>query len=226
MAYALPTRSGSEDPVFGSYLELLPSNKLPSKTEIYRNFLYRRELENPTIFQRSGNHGKLIKLLDTDTKNKIVNDLIESLTQIWWTKASIPVREHRHIFDEIKKLLKEASEFSKDLDKVKVEGRDGYLQRKGFDKILDISKCRCFSRAKSIQDVQWSLCKCKTKFPKAEIDFYAAQKFLRSGTIGGIDLKGLFIIFPQKLRQINTFLLIYRYSNSPETRGTKFEKTE
>ena len=190
MAYALPTRSGSEDPVFGSYLELLPSNKLPSKTEIYRNFLYRRESEIPTIYQRSGNHGKLVKSLDSDTKNKIVNDLIESLTQIWWTKASIPVREHRHIFDEVKKLLKEAAEFSKDMLTFKKVGREEFLKSKGFDKILDISKCRCFTRAKSIQEVQWSLCKCVPKFPKNEISFYAAQKFSRRGTIGGIDLKG------------------------------------
>ena len=193
MAYALPTRSGSEDPVFGSYLELLPSNKLPSKTEIYRNFLYRRELEIPTIFQRSGNHGKLIKSLDSDTKNKIVNDLIENLTKIWWTKASIPVREHRHIFDEVKKLVKEAAEFSKDMSIFKKIGREEFLKRKGFDKILDISKCRCFTRTKSIQEVQWSLCKCVPKFPKNEISFYAAQKFSRSGTIGGIDLKGVAI---------------------------------
>ena len=74
--------------------------------------------------------GKLIKLLDSYTKDKIFNDLIESLT-----KASIPVGEHKHIFDNLKKLLKEASEFSKDLGKIKVEGRNGYLQRKGFDKM-------------------------------------------------------------------------------------------
>ena len=188
MAYALPTRSGSEDPVFGSYLELLPSNKLPSKTEIYRNFLYRREPEIQSIYQRNG---KLIKSVDSTTKNKIINDLIASLTQIWWTKASIPVREHKHIFDELKKLLKEAAEFSKDMSTFKKIGREEFLKRKGFDKILDISKCRCFTRTKSIQEVQWSLCKCVPKFPKNEISFYAAQKFSRSGTIGGIDLKGI-----------------------------------
>ena len=193
MAYALPTRSASQDPVFGNYLELLPSNKLPLKSEIYRNFLFRRESEVQTIFPRSGNHGNLVKKLDSDTKNKIVNDLVKCLIQIWWNKASIPVRDYDTIFVEVKNLIKAGSELSKSMSTFKKIGREEFLQRKGFDKILDISKCRCFTRAKSIQEVQWSLCKCVPKFPKNEISFYAAQKFSRSGTIGGIDLKGLFV---------------------------------
>ena len=119
--------------------------------------------------------GKLIKLLDSDIKDKIVNDLIESLTQIQWTKASIPVGEHKHIFDDLKKLLKEASEFSK----IKVQGRNGYLHRKGFDKILDISKCWCFTRVKSIQDIQWYLCKCQAKISQKEISFLCCSEILK-----------------------------------------------
>ena len=191
MAFALQTRSASEDPVFGSYLENLPSNKLPLKTEIYRNFLYRRESEVQTIFQRSGNHGNLIKKLDYGTKNKIVNDLVKCLIEVWWNKASIPVRDYDNIFVDVKNLIQEGSELSKSMSQFKKLGREEFLKRKGFDKIVDISKCRCFTRAKSIQDVQWSLCKCVPKFPKNEISFYAAQKFSRSGTIGGIYLKGV-----------------------------------
>ena len=85
-SYVLPTRSSSEDPIFGSYLEVLPSNKLPLKSEIYRNFLYRRESVVQTIFQRNG---KLIKKLDSANKNQIVHDLVECLKQIWWNVASI-----------------------------------------------------------------------------------------------------------------------------------------
>ena len=190
MAYALPTRSASEDPIFGSYLEHLPSNKLPLKTEIYRNFLYRREPVVQTIFQRNG---KLIKKLDSDTKNNIVHDLVACLKEIWWTKASIPVREDLSIFVDVKNLIDKAAEFSKDMSTFKRLGREEFLQKKGFDKILDISKCRCFTKAKSSQEVEWSLCKCVPKFPKNEISFYAEQKFSRRGTIGGIDLKGLII---------------------------------
>ena len=189
MAYVLPTRSSSEDPIFGSYLEVLPSNKLPLKTEIYRNFLYRRESVVQTIFQRNG---KLIKKLDSANKNQIVHDLVECLKEIWWKKASIPVRDDLNTFVDVKNLIDKASEFSKDMSTFKKVGREEFLQRKGFDKILDISKCRCFTKAKSIQEVEWSLCKCKPKFPEKEISFYAEQKFSRSGTIGGIDLKGVF----------------------------------
>ena len=49
---------------------------------------------------------------------------------------------------------------------------------------------RCFSQAKTVQEIQWSLCKCTPKFPQKELDFYAEQKFTRKGTFGGIDLKG------------------------------------
>ena len=162
-SYVLPTRSSSEDPIFGSYLEHLPSNKLPLKTEIYRNFLYRREPVVQTIFQRNG---KLIKKLDSDTKNNIVHDLVACLKEIWWTKASIPVREDLSIFVDVKNLIDKASEFSKDLSTFKKIGREEFFRRKGFDQILDISKCRCFTKAKSIQEVEWSLCKCKPKQKK------------------------------------------------------------
>ena len=142
MAYALSTRSASEDPIFGHYLDQLPQNKLPLMTEIYRNFLFRRETEFQQLYVR---HGKVIKRLDETTTNKIVNDLVESLKHIWWTKASIPVREDRHIFSDVKKVVTEAKKCAKDSSSIKTAGqREEYLKRKGFDRILDISLCRYF----------------------------------------------------------------------------------
>ena len=133
------TRSSTEDPIFGKNLDKFLETKLPLKTEIYRNYLYRREAEFKLVYTRSG---KVIKSLDTATKNKIINDLVESLKHIWWTKASIPVREDRVIFVDIKNMLIEGSNFNKDQKSIKIMGKDEYLKRKGFDKILDISKCR------------------------------------------------------------------------------------
>ena len=50
---------------------------------------------------------------------------------------------------------------------------------------------RCFSKAKTVQEIEWSLCKCTPKFPQNELAFYAEQKFTRKGTITGhLDLKG------------------------------------
>ena len=67
----------------------------------------------------------------------------------------------------------DASEFSTFMSKLKKLGRGEFLQRKGFD----VSKSKCFTKAKSIQEVAWSLWKCKPKFPeKKEISFYATQE--------------------------------------------------
>ena len=138
--YVLQTRSGSEDPIFGQYLEQLPSNKLPSMTEIYRNFLYRRESEIQRLFQRDG---RLVKTLEAKSRNQIVNDLVENLKLIWWNGASIPVRDDKNLFLDVKNLVLEpGSKFVKDSSRIKKIGKEEYLKRKGFDKILDISKCR------------------------------------------------------------------------------------
>ena len=57
---------------------------------------------------------------------------------------------------------------------------------------------RCFYKAKSVDEIEWSLCKCNPKFPKDELPFYAEQKFTRKGTIStNLDLKG-----SQKLQKI------------------------
>ena len=138
-SYALQTRSASEDPVFGNYLEQLPSNKLPTKTEIYRNFLFRREPEIDRLYQRNK---KIVKSIDETTRNKIIHEIVENLKQIWFIGASIPVRDDEVLFIDVKNLITKGSEFSKDLSRVKSLGRDEYLKRKGFDVILDISKCR------------------------------------------------------------------------------------
>ena len=72
---------------------------------------------------------------------------------------------------------------------------------------IDISKCRIsryFTEAKSIQEVELSLCKGKPKFPEKAISFYAAQKFSISVTIGGIDLQGTKMNTVWKLEDFST----------------------
>ena len=49
---------------------------------------------------------------------------------------------------------------------------------------------RCFTKAKSVEEIEWALCKCTPKFPQNELAFYAEQRFTRKGTFGGLDLKG------------------------------------
>ena len=137
--YALKTRSGAEDPIFGNYLEQLPFNKLPNLTEIYRNYLFRRESEIDRLYQRDG---KIVKSLDESTRNKIVYQIIENLKQIWWNGASIPVRDDTNLFVEVKKLIIESAKLSKSLSTAKKMGRDEFLKSKGYDRIFDISKCR------------------------------------------------------------------------------------
>ena len=145
--YALQTRSGAEDPVFGHYLEQLPSNKLPTMSEIYRNFLYRKESEVQRIYQRNK---KIIKSIDSTTKNNIINELVENLKTIWWNGASIPVRDDRNLFVETKNLIDKGADFGKDSKTWKSIGKEEYLKRKGFDKIFDISRCRYVSHSVEI----------------------------------------------------------------------------
>ena len=158
--YALKTRSGAEDPIFGNYLEQLPFNKLPNLTEIYRNYLFRRESEIDRLYQRNG---KIIKSLDESTKNKIVHQIIENLKQIWWNGASIPVRDDQITFTELKKKLTiEAPKFSKSLSTAKKMGKDEFLKSKGYDRIFDISKCRYFEFENQFVSIfYWVLSKTK-----------------------------------------------------------------
>ena len=139
--YALKTRSGAEDPIFGHFLEQLPFNKLPNSTEIYKNFLFRRESEIDRLYQRNG---KIIKSLDETTKNEIYHQIVKDLKQIWWNRASIPVRDDLNLFVAVKNLITAGSKFSKSPTTVQKMGKDEFLKSKGFDKILDISKCRYF----------------------------------------------------------------------------------
>ena len=137
--YALRTRSGAEDPIFGCYLEQLPCNKLPIKSEIYRNFLFRKESNFERLYQRDN---KIIKSLDSTTKNTIIHELVANLKDIWWNRASIPVRDDTNLFVDVKNLITEGSELSKNVSRARSVGKAEYLKTKGFDKILDISKCR------------------------------------------------------------------------------------
>ena len=157
--YALQTRSGAEDPIFGTYLEHLPSNKLPTLTEIYRNFLFRRESEIDRLYKRNG---KILKSLTETSKNKIANEIIEDLKNIWWNGASIPVRDDTNLFVEVKKLIKESAKLSKSLSTAKKMGKDEYLKSKGYDRVFDISKCRYFEFENQFVSIfYWVLSKTK-----------------------------------------------------------------
>ena len=136
---SVSTRSSNQDPIFGTFLDKLPQNQLPNKTEIYRNYLYRRELEFHKVFQRDG---KTIKAVDADTKTKIVNDIVRDLKFVWWDRASIPVRDDRNIYQDIMNILVDASKFVKDISTIRQKGPNEYLKKNGFFKVLDISKCR------------------------------------------------------------------------------------
>ena len=149
--YALRTRSSAEDPIFGNYLEQLPSNKLPTMTEIYRNFLFRKESEIARLFQRNK---KVVKCKDsTTTKNKIITELYQDLKLIWRNGASIPVRDDKNLFVEVKNLIDKGADFAKDSKTWKSIGKEEYLKRKGFDKIFDISRCRYVSHSVKITEL-------------------------------------------------------------------------
>ena len=140
--YARSTRSTMSDPIFGAYLDRLPMSRLPTMTEIYRNFLHRKESEFHLIYSRGD---KVVKSLDQNTKNKIIKEMAIDLKAIWWTEASIPVKDDGHIREDIRKLVEAGAKLSKDTSQAKKLGNEEFLKRKGFSTILDISKCRYLS---------------------------------------------------------------------------------
>ena len=137
--YAGTTQSSSEDPIFGTYLQQLPHSRLPTMTDIYRHFLYLRESEDHISYMRNG---KIVKSLTQPARNRIVTNITQELKNIWWNEASIPVREDKNINRDVANLVQQGSEFIKEISQVKEIGREEFLKRKGFTKVLDISKCR------------------------------------------------------------------------------------
>ena len=132
------TRSTTEDPIFGQHLEKLPENKLPIMKDIFRLYLHRREPEL-RVYERAG---KLVKQIDPDTKTELIKSLIVDIKHIWWTRASIPVQEDKQIKEKLTNLVNAATDFPKDIARVKAIGKDQYLINKGFCQLFDVSKCR------------------------------------------------------------------------------------
>ena len=107
------TRSATEDEVFGQFLDKLPENHLPSRIEVARHILFRRDRDCDSSFMRSG---KLIKSLKPATKLRIIHDICEKLIYIWKEKASIPVKSNRAIERNIETLMDEILSCSKDIN--------------------------------------------------------------------------------------------------------------
>ena len=180
------TRSATEDEVFGQFLDKLPENHLPSRIEVARHILFRRDRDCDSSFMRSG---KLIKSLKPATKLRIIHDICEKLIYIWQEKASIPVKSNRAIERNIETLMDEILSCSKDINSFK--GSHGnkpdwkieFIRAKGFLSLFDISLCQCFSKCKEEKEFDISLCTCKPKFPERELKFYAQQKLFGKGKI-------------------------------------------
>ena len=62
---------------------------------------------------------------------------------------------------------------------------------------------RCFTKVKSIEEMVLELCKCKTKFLKDELPFYAEQKFTRKGYITRhVDVRGSNLLQKQEAKNL------------------------
>ena len=79
---------------------------------------------------------------------KITKQLMDT-----WKKADIPTQEEPLVQT---KVTEEFSKLSLPLDKLKEEE---------LDLCLDIAKCQCFCKAKSIMDVDQSTCQCEQNIP-------------------------------------------------------------
>ena len=96
------TRSSTEDPLFGQFLDKLPEHQLPLEIEVVRHYLHLREIENEfdSSYMRSG---KLIKVVKPETKLKSVRKISASLKSVW-IKASIPVKTDKSIEQHIDRI--------------------------------------------------------------------------------------------------------------------------
>ena len=176
---AKSTRSSTEDPIFGQFLQKLPENQLPLEIEVVRHYLHFKDTEFDQSYTREG---KVVKVINTNTKRKIINKISTSLKDVWWSKGSIPVKSDRAIENTIENVIDKAlqkcpKDFSKFMDgrndqNLKME----FLKNKGFFKLVDISLCQCFVKATEEKDFNISKCSCKSKFPERELPFYCEQK--------------------------------------------------
>ena len=200
MAARRVTRSLTEDIIFGQHLETLPENQLPLKLEIIRFYLHKRETECDQVFTRKG---KQVKSLKPATKLRIIKEITTQITQTWSERANIPTKSQRAIEQSVESVISEALDCHKAIGTYKKEKPNWNLdviQKKGFDKILDIAKCHCFVRATSDQEI--NICKCG-HMPEREIPFYREQKFVRRGLItASIDLNATAEIQKQHSREL------------------------
>lgn len=126
------TRSSSSHSVFGSPLQELPTNELPTRLQVGRHFLFLKE--------------------NKFCSNKyIAPDLAQILINIW-NRASIPPQSLKNVKTKLLRFMQEASEacrHGKEAERTK-EFEDSW------DNLFDIAGCQCkdFAACQCVKEVK------------------------------------------------------------------------
>ena len=183
--------SGSEDkksyldpycedhPIFGptSNLEGLSKEKLPTKFQLLNVI---RGLKKPFI--------KPGGFIERDHQIKVYSDVTKILTEIWNTKAKIPVPEFSYARTTLEKFFEDilhTARRTRDRILETEESKNSYISK--LSKVYNFARCKCFISAKNIykveafEDVSSANCKCKPKdrIPDQCLCLYADQMFNR-----------------------------------------------
>ena len=157
--------------VFGVGKEL-PPNRLPKTTDVIK-YKYLLKDRNATLSELA------------------IHGLIFSDLAKIWKRADIPIREKKSIIDKISAIFdtdKTYLAILKDVNKPALRDKSTLEKYKRdklshFDVLFDIAKCKCFSKATTIDQMVPSKCKCTKTDKIPDLKFYFDQKTRRIGQI-------------------------------------------
>ena len=172
-SYKMPnTRKSERCPVFG-YPAHLSDCKLPTYSDVIKNFLFiRHELRSNSEAAKEPTVSEIAVILSRK---------IEAI----WAKASLPTVSHQQIVAKIRLHHEKYRNLLKPLKGRKLDNRYASklsdFAREGNQQLFDVSACKCSD---------FSSCKCKKeqRVPIAEREFLKDQRGLRVMVIGRIDV--------------------------------------
>ena len=133
----------------------LPNGLFPTSFELVEYYYYLKD----------------IKPVKGDIFLQIAIDLVSV-----WSKANIPTIMMKSVRNKLAAMIqKEIGTISR--NKNRISERDHSNIKSKLSKCFVISKCQCFKKAKSIEEIKSCECVCcdTNKIPECELSFYANQ---------------------------------------------------
>ena len=161
------TRSETKHSIFGQPTKL-PSSQLPTKDDVFKCYLWYRNIAEET---RSQNTREVAKY--------VANDIIDI-----WNKASIPTNSYANVVQSLQRLIEQGKEVQK-YPPARRESEVFCQKEKSFKELFNICTCRCVQKG----IIDRSNCSCPLKVPVCEWEFWLDQNSERKMVIGSLDTK-------------------------------------